>query len=55
MEGQSNGQTSVVLADDVVRVYGEGDTAVRALRGGSRDIAPRHQTAVMGAQAVRFT
>ncbi|WP_370451517.1 ABC transporter ATP-binding protein [Kribbella sp. VKM Ac-2500] len=43
-----NGQTSVVLADDVVRVYGEGDTAVRALRGVSVDIAPGQLTAVMG-------
>ena len=48
MEGHSNGQTSVVLADDVVRVYGEGDTAVRALRGVSVDIAPGQLTAVMG-------
>ncbi|TCN33440.1 putative ABC transport system ATP-binding protein [Kribbella orskensis] len=48
MEGQLNGQTSVVLADDVVRVYGEGDTAVRALRGVSVDIAPGQLTAVMG-------
>ncbi|TCM39554.1 ABC transporter ATP-binding protein [Kribbella sp. VKM Ac-2568] len=48
MEGQSNGQTSVVLAGDVVRVYGEGDTAVRALRGVSVDIAPGQLTAVMG-------
>jgi putative ABC transport system ATP-binding protein len=48
MEGQSNGQTSVVLASDVVRVYGEGDTAVRALRGVSVDIAQGQLTAVMG-------
>ncbi|MFC5260829.1 ABC transporter ATP-binding protein [Kribbella qitaiheensis] len=48
MEGQSNGQTSVVLADDIVRVYGEGDTAVQALRGVSVDIAPGQLTAVMG-------
>jgi putative ABC transport system ATP-binding protein len=48
MEGQSNGQTSVVLAGDVVRIYGEGDTAVHALRGVSVDIAPGQLTAVMG-------
>jgi putative ABC transport system ATP-binding protein len=40
--------TSVVHADDVVRVYGEGDTAVRALRGVSVRIAPGELTAVMG-------
>ncbi|MEU4607268.1 ABC transporter ATP-binding protein [Kribbella sp. NPDC023972] len=40
--------TSVVQADDVVRVYGEGDTAVRALRGVSVRIAPGELTAVMG-------
>ncbi len=45
MEGNS---TSVVRADDVVRVYGEGDTAVRALRGVSVQIEPGQLTAVMG-------
>jgi putative ABC transport system ATP-binding protein len=48
MEGQPNGQTSAVLADDVVRVYGEGDTEVRALRGVSVNIMPGRLTAVMG-------
>jgi putative ABC transport system ATP-binding protein len=41
-------QASVVEAIDVVRVYGEGDTAVNALRGVSVDIAPGRLTAVMG-------
>src|SRR5881396_3737568 len=45
MEGNS---TSVVRADDVVRVYGEGDTEVRALRGVSVDIPIGQMTAVMG-------
>jgi putative ABC transport system ATP-binding protein len=45
MEGNS---VSVVRADDVVRVYGEGDTAVRALRGVSVQIEPGQLTAVMG-------
>ncbi len=40
--------TSVVQADDVVRIYGEGDTAVQALRGVSVQIAPGELTAVMG-------
>ncbi len=48
MEGQLNGQTSAVLADDLVRVYGEGDTEVRALRGVSVNIMPGRLTAVMG-------
>ena len=38
----------VVTATDVVRRYGEGDTAVDALRGVSVDIAPGRLTAVMG-------
>src|ERR671922_545368 len=38
----------VVRATDVVRRYGEGDTAVDALRGVSVDIAPGRLTAVMG-------
>jgi putative ABC transport system ATP-binding protein len=41
-------QASVVEAIDVVRVYGEGDTAVNALRGVSVEIAPGRLTAVMG-------
>ncbi|GAA1643663.1 hypothetical protein GCM10009744_37520 [Kribbella alba] len=58
MEGYSNDhasvvgatavQESVVEAIDVVRVYGEGDTAVNALRGVSVEIAPGRLTAVMG-------
>ena len=38
----------VVTARDVVRRYGEGDTAVDALRGVSLDIAEQRLTAVMG-------
>jgi putative ABC transport system ATP-binding protein len=38
----------VVAARDVVRRYGEGDTAVDALRGVSVDIAQGRLTAVMG-------
>jgi putative ABC transport system ATP-binding protein len=39
---------AVVTANDVVRRYGEGDTAVDALRGVSVDIAKGRLTAVMG-------
>ena len=39
---------AVVTARDVVRRYGEGDTAVDALRGVSVDIAEGRLTAVMG-------
>ena len=39
---------AVVTARDVVRRYGEGDTAVDALRGVSLDIAEGRLTAVMG-------
>jgi putative ABC transport system ATP-binding protein len=39
---------AVVSARDVVRRYGEGDTAVDALRGVSVDIAAGRLTAVMG-------
>jgi putative ABC transport system ATP-binding protein len=39
---------AVVVADDVTRVYGEGDTAVHALRGVSLAIAKGKLTAVMG-------
>ncbi|HEY0475801.1 MAG TPA: ABC transporter ATP-binding protein [Kribbella sp.] len=56
MEGYSNDASSagttvvqaVVAAIDVVRVYGEGDTAVNALRGVSVEIEPGRLTAVMG-------
>ena len=40
--------TAAVSATDLVRRYGEGDTAVYALRGVSRDIAEGQLTAVMG-------
>ncbi|GIU94553.1 MAG: ABC transporter ATP-binding protein [Gaiellaceae bacterium] len=39
---------AVVVARDVTRRYGEGETAVDALRGVSVDIAPGKATAVMG-------
>ncbi|HEX5923990.1 MAG TPA: ATP-binding cassette domain-containing protein, partial [Baekduia sp.] len=39
---------AVVTARDVVRRYGDGDTAVDALRGVSLDIARGRLTAVMG-------
>jgi putative ABC transport system ATP-binding protein len=39
---------AVVTAHEVVRRYGEGDTAVDALRGVSLDVAPGQLTAVMG-------
>jgi putative ABC transport system ATP-binding protein len=43
-----DGNNAVVVARDVRRRYGEGDTAVDALRGVSVDIAPGKATAVMG-------
>jgi putative ABC transport system ATP-binding protein len=46
MSQSANG--AVVVAHDVTRRYGEGDTAVDALRGVSVDIAPGKATAVMG-------
>ena len=46
MSESQNG--AVVVARDVTRRYGEGDTAVDALRGVSVDIAPGKATAVMG-------
>jgi putative ABC transport system ATP-binding protein len=46
MSESQNG--AVVVARDVTRRYGEGDTAVDALRGISVDIAPAKATAVMG-------
>ncbi|NEA30183.1 ABC transporter ATP-binding protein [Streptomyces sp. SID13031] len=42
------GQTTVVRADDLVRTYGEGDTAVNALRGVGVEITAGQLTAVMG-------
>jgi len=46
MSESQNG--AVVVAKDVTRRYGEGDTAVDALRGVSVEIAPAKATAVMG-------
>jgi len=40
--------TAVVVGNDVTRRYGEGDSAVDALRGVSVDIEPGKMTAVMG-------
>ena len=48
MEGNVDGQTSVVVATDLERTYGEGDTAVHALRGVSVQVAAGRLTAVMG-------
>jgi putative ABC transport system ATP-binding protein len=39
---------AVVTAHEVTRRYGEGDTAVDALRGVSLEVAPRQLTAIMG-------
>jgi putative ABC transport system ATP-binding protein len=39
---------AVVTAHEITRRYGEGDTAVDALRGVSLDVAPAKLTAVMG-------
>jgi putative ABC transport system ATP-binding protein len=47
-ERHDNERPAVVVAEDLVRVYGEGDTAVEALRGVSVDIAAGRLTAVMG-------
>src|SRR5688572_33000830 len=49
-ESDANGgpRVAVVKGTDIVRRYGEGDTAVDALRGVSVDIAPGRLTAVMG-------
>ena len=44
----SNGNGAVVVAADVARRYGEGETAVDALRGVSVDIERGRLTAVMG-------
>ena len=43
---QANG--AVVVARDLTRVYGEGATAVEALRGVSLEVQPGRATAVMG-------
>jgi putative ABC transport system ATP-binding protein len=48
-EGEANGdRPAVVKGTAIVRRYGEGDTAVDALRGVSVDIAEGRLTAVMG-------
>jgi putative ABC transport system ATP-binding protein len=39
---------AVVTAHEITRRYGEGDTAVDALRGVSLDVAPAKMTAIMG-------
>jgi putative ABC transport system ATP-binding protein len=41
-------QTATVSAADVTRRYGEGETAVDALRGVSLDVAGGKLTAIMG-------
>src|SRR5690348_16308358 len=43
-----NATTPVVRAQDVTRRYGEGDTAVDALRGVSLTVRPGELVAVMG-------
>jgi len=43
-----NSSTPVVNAEDVTRRFGEGDTAVDALRGVSLTVQPRELVAVMG-------
>ena len=45
---QGTAPEAVISARQVVRRYGEGDTAVDALRGVSLDIARGRPTAVMG-------
>jgi putative ABC transport system ATP-binding protein len=48
MVGNTHEQASVVVAADLQRTYGEGDTAVHALRGVSVQVAAGKLTAVMG-------
>ncbi len=48
MENETGSAAAVVVARDVTRRYGEGDTAVDALRGVSVEIVARQLTAVMG-------
>jgi putative ABC transport system ATP-binding protein len=48
MEGTMTDVIEVVDAKELVRVYGEGDTAVHALRGVDVQIEPGQLTAVMG-------
>src|SRR5579862_5349932 len=47
-DAQLNGAGPVVVATDVTRRYGQGDTAVDALRGVSLEIESGKLTAVMG-------
>jgi len=47
-EAQNGTAGAVVVADDVTRRYGEGDTAVDALRGVSLEVGQGKLTAVMG-------
>jgi putative ABC transport system ATP-binding protein len=48
MVGNEQGEASVVVARDLERTYGEGDTAVHALRGVSVQVEAGQLTAVMG-------
>jgi putative ABC transport system ATP-binding protein len=47
VEGGSQ-NNAVVIAHEITRRYGEGDTAVDALRGVSLEVAPAQLTAIMG-------
>jgi putative ABC transport system ATP-binding protein len=47
-ERTTNGRMPAVVARDLTRHYGAGETAVHALRGVSLDIEPGRLTAVMG-------
>ena len=47
-DGEREARARVVVADDVTRRYGEGDTAVDALRGVSLEVEQGKLTAVMG-------
>ncbi|WP_326807652.1 ABC transporter ATP-binding protein [Streptomyces sp. NBC_01775] len=46
--GRSEGGVAAVGAEDLVKVYGQGDTAVRALDGVTVDFARGRFTAIMG-------
>ena len=47
-ESQASADGAVVTANEVTRRYGEGDTAVDALRGVTLEVAPGQLTAIMG-------
>jgi putative ABC transport system ATP-binding protein len=47
-ERRTNGRAAAVVARDLARHYGSGETAVYALRGVSLEIEPGRLTAVMG-------